>query len=46
MKQALEIFSSEDKVVPVLIFFIASGMGLSPLYCDHFWPIVPAPDDR
>jgi hypothetical protein len=28
------------------IFFIASGVGLSPLYCDHFWPIVPAPDDR
>jgi hypothetical protein len=27
-------------------FFIASGVGLSPLYCDHFWPIVPAPDDR
>jgi hypothetical protein len=28
------------------IFFIASGVGLSPLYCGHFWPIVPAPDDR
>jgi hypothetical protein len=27
-------------------FFIASGVGLSPLYCSHFWPIVPAPDDR
>jgi hypothetical protein len=27
-------------------FFIASGAGLSPLYCGHFWPIVPAPDDR
>jgi hypothetical protein len=27
------------------IFFIASGVGLSPLYCGHFWPIVPAPDD-
>jgi hypothetical protein len=26
--------------------FIASGVGLSPLYCGHFWPIVPAPDDR
>jgi hypothetical protein len=26
-------------------FFIASGVGLSPLYCGHFWPIVPAPDD-
>jgi hypothetical protein len=28
------------------IFFIASGVGLSPLYCGHFWPIVAAPDDR
>jgi hypothetical protein len=28
------------------LFFIASGVGLSPLYCGHFWPIVPAPDDR
>jgi hypothetical protein len=27
-------------------FFIASGVGLSPLYCGHFRPIVPAPDDR
>jgi hypothetical protein len=27
-------------------FFIASGVGLSPLHCGHFWPIVPAPDDR
>jgi hypothetical protein len=26
--------------------FIASGVGLSPLYCGHFWPIVPPPDDR
>jgi hypothetical protein len=26
--------------------FIASGAGLSPLYCGNFWPIVPAPDDR
>jgi hypothetical protein len=25
---------------------IASGVGLSPLYCGHFWPIVLAPDDR
>jgi hypothetical protein len=29
-----------------IFFFIASGVGLSPLYCGHFWPIVPAPDDR
>jgi hypothetical protein len=30
----------------LLIFFIASGLGLSPLHCGHFWPIVPAPDDK
>jgi hypothetical protein len=29
-----------------IFFFIASRVGLSPLYCGHFWPIVPAPDDR
>jgi hypothetical protein len=22
-------------------FFIASGVGLCPLYCGHFWPVVP-----
>jgi hypothetical protein len=31
-------------------FFVHSwnqrGMGLSPLYCGHSWPIVPAPRDR
>ena len=27
-------------------FSFASGVGLIPLYCGHFWPIVPAPDDR
>jgi hypothetical protein len=27
-----------------IFFFFASGVGLSPLYCGHFWPIVPAPD--
>jgi hypothetical protein len=27
-------------------FFIASGVGLSPLHCGHLWPIVPTPDDR
>jgi hypothetical protein len=26
-----------DKHV-VFIIFIASGVGLSPLYCGHFWP--------
>jgi hypothetical protein len=30
----------------IIIIFIASGVGLSPLYCGHFWPIVQAPDDR
>jgi hypothetical protein len=34
-----------DCIFQVYIFFIASGVGLSPLYCGHFWPIVPAPDD-
>jgi hypothetical protein len=29
-----------------VLFFIASEVGLSPLHCRHFWPIVPAPDDR
>jgi hypothetical protein len=29
-------------LLPVF-FFIASGVGLSSLYCGHFWPIVPAP---
>jgi hypothetical protein len=31
---------------PSIIFFIASGVGLSLLYCGHFWSIVPAQDDR
>jgi hypothetical protein len=26
--------------------FIASGVGLSPLHCGHFWPIVPTLDHR
>jgi hypothetical protein len=30
----------------ISLLFIASGVGVSPLYCGHFWPIVPAPDDR
>jgi hypothetical protein len=29
-----------------LLFFIANVVGLSPLHCGHFWPIVRAPDDR
>jgi hypothetical protein len=31
----------------VLTFLLnANGVGLIPLHCGHFWPIVPAPDDR
>jgi hypothetical protein len=26
-------------------FVVLSGAKLSPLYCDHYWSIVPAPDD-
>jgi hypothetical protein len=41
---------SEEQIlasnISKLFFFVASGVGLSPLYCGHFWPIVPAPDDR
>jgi hypothetical protein len=29
----------------IIIVFVASGVGLSPLYYGHFWPIVPAPGD-
>jgi hypothetical protein len=29
-----------------VLLSIPSGVGLGPLYCGHFWPIVPAPDDR
>jgi hypothetical protein len=32
--------------LPKPLIFFASGVGLSPLYCGHFWPIVPAPDNR
>jgi hypothetical protein len=28
----------------ITYFFIANAVGLSPLYCGHFWPIVPAPE--
>jgi hypothetical protein len=38
------VIYSDNRIDP--IFFIASGMGLSRLYCGHFWPIVPAADDR
>jgi hypothetical protein len=42
-----ELFHTEDNMAvrflknDHFIFFIASGVGLSPLYCGHFWPIVP-----
>jgi hypothetical protein len=36
-------FSSESFNLP---FFIATEVGLGPLYCGHFLSIVPAPDDR
>jgi hypothetical protein len=39
----LEIFYKTMQVC--INLFIASGVGLSPLYCSHFWPIVQAPDD-
>jgi hypothetical protein len=35
-----------SKSFPIRHFFIASGVGLRPLYCGHFWPIVPASNDR
>jgi hypothetical protein len=38
-------FDSET-VIRMVIFFIISGVGLSPLYYGHFWTVVPAPDDR
>jgi hypothetical protein len=36
-------FTDNGVYSPIII--IVSGVGLSPLYCGHFWPIVPAPDD-
>jgi hypothetical protein len=50
-KQVLAGVFSLNKAFPVgmkviIIIFIASGVGLSPLHCGHFWPNVPAPDDR
>jgi hypothetical protein len=38
--------SKWGKTYVYIVSFIASGVGLSPLYCGRFWPIVPAPDDR
>jgi hypothetical protein len=31
---------------PCFYFLIPSGVGICPLYCDHFWSIVPARDGR
>jgi hypothetical protein len=41
-----ENFRTICRLAVRIIFFIASGVGLSPLYCGHFWPVVPAPEDR
>jgi hypothetical protein len=35
-----------EKLHVFLLFFNASGVGLSLWYCGHFWPIIPAPNDR
>jgi hypothetical protein len=35
--------NSIEYILGFFISFIASGVGLSALYCGHFWPIVPAP---
>jgi hypothetical protein len=29
----------------IIIIIDLSGVGLSPLYCGRYWPIVPDPDD-
>jgi hypothetical protein len=47
----MEVLQNEEEAYysamhPRYFSFIASGVGLSPLYCGHLWPIVPAPDDR
>jgi hypothetical protein len=34
-------FSTMSHGRGVWLLVIASGVGLSPLYCAHFWPIVP-----
>jgi hypothetical protein len=39
------VHSEMLSVAQAVISFNASGVGLSPFYCGHFWPIVPAPDD-
>jgi hypothetical protein len=45
-RRAIIFRSSAKKQIQICntfkISFIASGVELSPLYCGHFWPIVPA----
>jgi hypothetical protein len=38
--------STSSLHISLRFIFIASGVGLSPLYCGYFWPIVPTPGDR
>jgi hypothetical protein len=34
-------------IIIIIFFIILSGVRLeSAWYCGHYWPIVPAPDDR
>jgi hypothetical protein len=45
----MTICESTNRSVCVFIIFliIVSGVRLeSTWYCGHYWPIVPAPDDR
>jgi hypothetical protein len=30
-------------IIIIIIIIIISGVGLSPWYCGHFWPIVQTP---
>jgi hypothetical protein len=39
-------YADTRSYVTNLYIIIASGVGLSPLYRGHFWPILPAPDAR
>jgi hypothetical protein len=36
-------FKDAVSIIIIIIIIIASGVGLSPLYCGRFWPIVPTP---
>jgi hypothetical protein len=40
------IISQKAFIIHFYVLFIASGVGLSPLHCGHFWLILPAPEDR